>query len=527
MPLSQALRKLTEAGLLTALTPRPLPQPIPAQFRMDLHCAYHQGPGHETDRCTALRHAIQDLIDQGLVHLGQPSVTTNPLPTHTTHAVPPPAGGIHFLDFDETDDHVHMLSWDDPDPEPIMPAGFTRRAATSEPLTFTRYSVQAPYILIPDVEEVRAPHVDISQTPDIQYILRGGRVMRQPPPAAARPVEGTSASQEEVRAEDDEILRQLQSTQARISIWSLLASSSTHRDALTRALSQIRVDTTTTPEGLIHMMTAGRATCIAPSPSVLLDNGSALNVCPLATAIALGYAPSDFGPSTQTVASYDSTRREVMGTLEIELLIGPATFVAVFQVLRIPTSFNLLLADRGSIELEPFLLHFIRSHSDDDLLLTGFTFDEVQTLELGDFCGTSSLCPLTSMGAQWCSILCGACPIYPAWGWVDVSMDRASYHHFLIMTTQHHRRPSFSASSQLQLSDGAWPFGFCVDCSSSPDRTSLMTLCFPDEIDDHGTFAEIGDVVDGAVPRDEYVDEMLAMSLSQTEEMPAGARFTI
>ncbi|RVW66479.1 hypothetical protein CK203_065095 [Vitis vinifera] len=105
MPLSQALRKLTEAG-----------------------------PGHETDRCTALRHAIQDLIDQGLVHLGQPSVTTNPLPTHTTHAVPPPAGGIHFLDFDETDDHVHMLSWDDPDPEPIMPAGiYETSGVTLEP----------------------------------------------------------------------------------------------------------------------------------------------------------------------------------------------------------------------------------------------------------------------------------------------------------------------------------------------------------------------------------------------------------
>ena len=35
--------------------------------------------------------------------------------------------------------------------------------------------------------------------------------------------------------------------------------------------------------------------------SILLDNGSALNVCHLATAIALGYAPSDFGSSTQTV----------------------------------------------------------------------------------------------------------------------------------------------------------------------------------------------------------------------------------
>ncbi|RVW92143.1 hypothetical protein CK203_027058 [Vitis vinifera] len=347
MPLSQALRKLTEAGLLTTLTPRPPPQPIPPQFRMDLHCAYHQGPGHETDRCTALRHAIQDLIDQGLVHLGQPSVTTNPLPAHTTHAVPPPADGIHFLEFDVIDDHIHMLSDDDSDPEPIMPdviyetSGVTLgprmpapfrlvpeaasvQAATVEPLILPHYSVRTPFILIPDVAGFRLP-------------------------AAARPLGGTS-SQEEVRAEDDEILRQLQSTQARISIWSLLASSSTHRDALTRALSQIRVDTTTTPEGLIHMMTAGRATCIVFSdddlppegsghtrplyisvgcsgrrvPSVLLDNGSALNVCPLATAIALGYAPSDFGPSTKTVRAYDSTRRRSW-------------------VLRIPTSFNLLL----------------------------------------------------------------------------------------------------------------------------------------------------------------------------------------
>ena len=32
-----------------------------------------------------------------------------------------------------------------------------------------------------------------------------------------------------------------------------------------------------------------------------------------------------------------------MGTLKIELLISPATFVTLFQVMRIPTSFNLLL----------------------------------------------------------------------------------------------------------------------------------------------------------------------------------------
>ena len=32
--------------------------------------------------------------------------------------------------------------------------------------------------------------------------------------------------------------------------------------------------------------------------SVLLDNGSALNVCPLVTTIVLGFSPFDFGPST-------------------------------------------------------------------------------------------------------------------------------------------------------------------------------------------------------------------------------------
>uniref|UniRef100_F6HX33 Uncharacterized protein n=1 Tax=Vitis vinifera TaxID=29760 RepID=F6HX33_VITVI len=120
MPLSQALWKLIEAELLTVLTLRPPPQPLPPQFRMDLHCAYHQGLGHEIDRCTTLRHVVQDLIDQGLVHLGQLSVTQNPLPAHTAHAVPPPTDSMHSIDFAELDNHIHMLSWDEPEPEPIV-----------------------------------------------------------------------------------------------------------------------------------------------------------------------------------------------------------------------------------------------------------------------------------------------------------------------------------------------------------------------------------------------------------------------
>ena len=126
----------------------------------------------------------------------------------------------------------------------------------------------------------------------------------------------------------------------------MLDTSSTHRDVLIRALSQIRVKTSTTLEGLIQMMTADRATCTVFSIddlplegfdhtcslyisivclghrvlSIMLDNGSTLNVCPLTTVVALEFAPSNFGPSTQIVRAYDRTQRKVMGTLTIDFL---------------------------------------------------------------------------------------------------------------------------------------------------------------------------------------------------------------
>ena len=215
-----------------------------------------------------------------------------------------------------------------------------------------------PFILFP--EEYGPVHRDV------QIVMRSRRVALPPP--VDRPFVGIDA-RDEIQREDDEILRQLRTTQARISIWSLLASSSTHRDALIMALSQIGVDTTTTPARLIHFLTTDRATCIVFSDDdllpeglshvrplftdvacsghrvsfVLLDNGSAQNICPLITAIALGFSPSDFEPSTQTVRAYDGTQRTVMGTLSTHVMIGLVRYSILFQVLRIQSSFNLLL----------------------------------------------------------------------------------------------------------------------------------------------------------------------------------------
>ena len=117
MPLSRAFQRLVEGGLIISLPPRPPLQPSPPGFRADLRCAYHQRAGHDTDSFTPLRHTIQDLINQGLVDLGRPEVTTDPLPTHDIRAVPPPPGGIHSIEF--LGDEIFVMGWDGEAPQLI------------------------------------------------------------------------------------------------------------------------------------------------------------------------------------------------------------------------------------------------------------------------------------------------------------------------------------------------------------------------------------------------------------------------
>ena len=153
-----------------------------------------------------------------------------------------------------------------------------------------------------------------------------------------------------------------------------------------RALSHIRVDTTTTPGGLIHFLAADRATCIVfydndlPTEgsnhvrplfidvacsgcrvsSVVLDNGSTLNVCPLVTAIGLGFSPSDFRPSIQTVRAYGGTQRTVMGTLTTHVMIGPVKYSILFQVLRTSHPLTCFRAALGFMKRVLYHLHFIK-----------------------------------------------------------------------------------------------------------------------------------------------------------------------
>ena len=165
-----------------------------------------------------LRHAIQDLIDQGLVDLGRPVVTTDPLPTHDTRAIPPPPGGVHLIEF--SGDEIFMMGWDGEAPQSISLyidsdfSGYIHGQQTPR-----------PFRLIPDKipEQTSFPPIYLQHVPhlthfilfpeeygpihrDVQIVTRSGRIA-QPPPVD-RPFAGTD-SREEVQREDDEILRQL------------------------------------------------------------------------------------------------------------------------------------------------------------------------------------------------------------------------------------------------------------------------------------------------------------------------------
>jgi len=168
----------------------------------------------------------------------------------------------------------------------------------------------------------------------------------------------------------DEVLKQLQKTQTNISLWGLLMASYKHCQNLVNLFNQIQVLTTTTSQDLNAMIgSISRELTISYSDKdltkkgkhhndplhitidakgkriqmVLIDDGSALNVCPLKTVSCLGLSIEDFGPTDQRVKAYDNSRREVLGTVTLELTIGLMVKKVEFQVLNIASCFNMLL----------------------------------------------------------------------------------------------------------------------------------------------------------------------------------------
>ncbi|KAK8649493.1 hypothetical protein V6N13_130222 [Hibiscus sabdariffa] len=78
-------------------------------------------------------------------------------------------------------------------------------------------------------------------------------------------------------------------------------------------------------------------------PGVLVDNGSALNVLPLATLKKLPIDSTHMKCYQNTVRAFDGTQREVIGKIEVPLMIGPSEYEVDFIVMDIKPTYSCLL----------------------------------------------------------------------------------------------------------------------------------------------------------------------------------------
>ena len=144
---------------------------------------------------------------------------------------------------------------------------------------------------------------------------------------------------------------QLKKTQAHMSVWGLLMASQKYRKALLDALNGKEIPIETTPQKVLSLMGVEGSShpllafsdedlppegathtrplqitieCMGAKVSmVLIDNGSALNVCPFRIALTIGLDIEIIIPSPLTVRAYGNTSRKVMGTFKAPCKIEP------------------------------------------------------------------------------------------------------------------------------------------------------------------------------------------------------------
>ena len=181
----------------------------------------------------------------------------------------------------------------------------------------------------------------------------------------------TKSRGKEDKEEEDRVLIQLKKTQAHVSVYSLLMASQKHHKALLDTLNWKEVPIETTPQEVLSLMgvegslhplfsfsdedlSSKRATHTRPLQitiecmgakvlMVLIDNGSALNVCPFRTVLTIGLDMKTIIPSPLIVRAYDNTSRKIMGTFKAPCKIGPTKTVVEFHVMDITPNYNLFL----------------------------------------------------------------------------------------------------------------------------------------------------------------------------------------
>ena len=358
MTYDAAYDRLHGQGLIMPIGPflEPRPENRTASYDPNAYCKYHQGKGHNTEKCWRLKDAIQDLIDanQLPVPLGgkKPNIQTGPLsdalaimgdevsfdPSILIQPVNEPLPEVIFISSTEEVNGI----WDSDDEDIYLKDIACSSLGTSE---------------------------DVWGDFEVKVLTRSGQ-LQQPNPPPHPPQSHPIV--DPIDPVNSDVVKQLQKTKVEMNVWKLLATSHEHRKAVMNALVKIGVDDDMTPQGLVNFLTtelpstsnlisfsdkdlppegdqhnkALHLTVVCRQmnvPMSLVDNGSAINVCPLRTAKKLGIKNEELTPSTQGIRAYDNTRRQAVGTIILNITTGTVERRTKFQVVDIKASFNLLL----------------------------------------------------------------------------------------------------------------------------------------------------------------------------------------
>nr|XP_025885529.1 uncharacterized protein LOC104645638 [Solanum lycopersicum] len=366
---TKLFERLSAAGYIHPVGPKPMD--VNSKFyRPEQRCAYHSnGVGHNTEDCINLEHKIQDLIDQEVVSLqpAAPNVNTNPLPNHG-------GGNINMIETDEDEREAKRIT-------PVVQEDLERAVASLSVREKGEFVILTPakaVALVP-AKTLSKPKFVI-ETAVAQGMTRSGRCYtpdelalgRKKKDHAKRPISEAEAEEfwRRMQPKDYFIVKHLEKTPAQISVWALLMSSWSHRQALMKALDDTYVPSGTSSDNvaaMIHQVIRGHliSFCDDELPAegrahnktlhinvicrgkvinrVLVDDGSGLNICPLSTLKQLRFDLGKLEQNQVNVRVFDGMQRDTLGAVNLTIQMGPAEFEAKFQVLDIDTSYNFLL----------------------------------------------------------------------------------------------------------------------------------------------------------------------------------------
>ncbi|XP_027168519.1 uncharacterized protein LOC113768379 [Coffea eugenioides] len=418
--------------------PPTYPYGMPAWYNPQAVCAYHSGAsGHSTLDCKALKHKVQDMIETGEIVIRKreaqgPNVNRNPLPDHANII------GV-ILDDAEYVEQVKKLVreaevfgvTDQPfvielpfeeDEKPFILDLTPAESEALEPVVI-EFPKQEPVLSLQQVPwNYDEPVIQIGEKSiakkEVSVVTRSGKIAN--PFDATIPIQANNSEPpvkptitekealdflKRLQRSEYSVVEKLSKSPAQISMLDLLFSSDVHRDALLEVLTKAQIPKDISIANFSHMVGNvlftkqitfsddelpaegighNKALYIAVRcngkilPKVLIDNGSALNICPWSTLKKLGLQDIKLRPSGTIVRGFDGAQREPMGEVNLVIEMGPAQFQIACQVMHFPSVYNVLLGrpwihKSGAV---PSSLHQLLKFIVNDKLITIFAEED-------------------------------------------------------------------------------------------------------------------------------------------------------